>query len=233
MKDRKLKFTLVELLVVIAIIAILASMLLPALNRARQSAYRTACMSNMKQIAYAQQGYSDANNDWLCIAYRVTGSFNWLHQLMNYVTTVKDAKAEIGKAKYFTCPAETLKPFGTSPIAFQYGHFAQNVLLTGSNDGASGTNRFYRRRACVRKPSIAVHFVDNNRTAAYDSDGIWWVAYRHGGRIPILNNMTASQNSTGPGNIGFLDGHVESKTYQQMRPVSFNTALNEGKINLP
>ena len=224
-------FTLIELLVVIAIIAILAGMLLPALNRARQSATATACMSKMKQMAYAQQSYSDENNDWLCIACQVTGTVIWPNQLMNYMTTGNATVIE--RTKYFTCPAETLPPFGVEPIAFKYGHYAQNLLLTGSNNGASGTNRFYRRRDFVSKPSIAVHFVDNNRTGAYDSDGRWWIAYRHGGNIPILNNMTASQNSTGPGNIGFLDGHVESKTYQQMLPIGFNTALNEGKINLP
>ncbi len=91
MKNRRQAFTLIELLVVIAIIAILASMLLPALNKARDKAKAIACVSNLKQLGVSINMYLDDHKGILMPNAGTGGAKPWFVYLKenNYITQRK------------------------------------------------------------------------------------------------------------------------------------------------
>ena len=92
-------FTLIELLIVIAIIAILAAMLLPALNKARERARTASCMSKIKQNTFSVISYSDDFNGYAPVSQKYNG--------LNHVWSRTLWQAGYAQPKMFHCPSAT------------------------------------------------------------------------------------------------------------------------------
>jgi prepilin-type N-terminal cleavage/methylation domain-containing protein/prepilin-type processing-associated H-X9-DG protein len=116
-------FTLIELLVVIAIIAILASLLLPALGRAKLKAHGVSCMNNLRQMTLGWRLYADENNDLLLASRNIgsprvlwcTGNLDYSGARANWDPQVDIAQSPlmpfIGKNNFqiWKCPADTVR----------------------------------------------------------------------------------------------------------------------------
>ncbi|MBQ9336824.1 MAG: DUF1559 domain-containing protein [Lentisphaeria bacterium] len=149
---RKTRFTLIELLVVIAIIAILAGMLLPALNSARRSGQKAACMSNLKQIGFSMVEYENDYSRYplghLARDTSNAGKFPpnacWYQMLYDpFPAMGKILKIPAATRKTLLCPADTKRSSGMQahrPYWRTYEANGEALGLLDQNDEALCAN---------------------------------------------------------------------------------------------
>jgi len=198
-------FTLVELLVVVAIIAVLISILLPALAGMRREANSSRCRANLRGIGTAAAVYGNANADALPPAKRGPGPGD--------VTGVlREEIASRWGQGIWVCPSHHgMGP--TSGYTSSYGYNVQYMMTPGPSyphTAMEGLLNAPRRRASVSHASEVILFIDHD--VPEGNFQLWSYVARPGDTTNTQGYGHAALRHNDTANVGFVDGHADAVT---------------------
>jgi len=231
-------FTLVELLIVIAIIALLVSILLPSLSKARQLARKAVCSTNLRGLAVANSIYAEENDSHYVLAAKDMWGDNlkrW-HGERDEINEVFDPqegpmRPQLGSNGIKQCPSFTdaLETAGQS-AAFEagcggYGYNASYVGARTDRYGAAAEAFLHSAAASdVRVPAETIMFTDtayaeevgdSRRKIAYSfCEPPFWQLQAGGPPSNSRPNPTVHFRHLGKANVAWMDGHVSSRQLQ-------------------